>query len=130
VVGTGFPSVVGTAVAFTVANVVGGGVAGMVKEYADCVVCGDTLIVVLRASVEPSRPTTRVTRYDPGLVYMCEGCRVPEVPPSPKVQDHEVGEPDDVSVKSTSRGAVPDEGCAVKDALSSGAVTVTVIVFS
>ena len=39
-----------------------------------------------------------------------------EVPPSPKFQAQEVGEPVDVSAKATFRGAVPDVGDAVNEA--------------
>ena len=39
-----------------------------------------------------------------------------EVPPSPKAQAQEVGEPVDVSAKATFKGAVPDVGDAVNEA--------------
>ena len=37
-----------------------------------------------------------------------------EVPPSPNVQDQEVGLPVDVSVKATVRGGAPEVGLPVK----------------
>ena len=46
-----------------------------------------------------------------------------DVPPSPKSQDHDVGEPVDVSVKDTSSGAVPDVGVAVNEATGAGGAT-------
>ena len=55
------------------------------------------------------------------------GFRTVEVPPSPNVQAHDVGDPDDVSVNATSNGAVPDDGDAVNDA-TGGTPTVTVTV--
>ena len=47
---------------------------------------------------------------------MWDGFRVVDVPPSPKLQAQEVGEPVDVSVKATFNGAVPDVGDAVNEA--------------
>ncbi len=61
---------------------------------------------------------------------MWVGCRSVEVAPSPNDHDHDVGDPEDLSVKSTSSGAVPDVGEAVKDVCNAGVVTVTVIDFS
>jgi hypothetical protein len=47
-----------------------------------------------------------------------------DVPPSPNVQNHDVGELADVSVNATVRGAVPDVGVPVKLAIGVvGAVT-------
>ncbi|MDV7237622.1 hypothetical protein R4116_14590 [Listeria monocytogenes] len=43
-----------------------------------------------------------------------------DVPPSPKSQDHDVGEPVEVSVKDTSSGAVPDVGVTVNEATGAG----------
>ena len=43
-----------------------------------------------------------------------------DVPPSPKSQDHDVGEPVEVSVKDTSSGAVPEVGVAVNEATGAG----------
>jgi hypothetical protein len=51
----------------------------------------------------------------PGVVYWWVGCCWVEVPPSPKVQAHAVGSFAEVSVKATSRGAVPDAGDRVND---------------
>lgn len=52
----------------------------------------------------------------PAAEYWCDGDWDVDVPPSPNVQDHDVGEPVDVSVKLTGRGAGPDVGEAVKAA--------------
>ena len=43
-----------------------------------------------------------------------------DVPPSPKSQDHDVGESVEVSVKDTFSGAVPEVGVAVKEATGAG----------
>ena len=48
-------------------------------------------------------------------------------PPSPKTQCHVVGEPDEVSVNWTARGAVPDTGDAVKEATIGVAVVAVVV---
>jgi hypothetical protein len=45
------------------------------------------------------------------------GLRVVDVPPSPKVHDHEVGDPVDWSVNVTGSGATPDVGEAEKAAV-------------
>ena len=46
--------------------------------------------------------------------YKCVGFWAVDVPPSPKFQLHDVGEPVELSVKVTSNGAVPDVGIPVK----------------
>jgi hypothetical protein len=58
--------------------------------------------------------TVRVTVYVPAVVYLCDGFSRVAVPPSPKVQAHEVGELVDVSVNVTVSGFVPDVGEAMK----------------
>jgi hypothetical protein len=45
--------------------------------------------------------TLSVTIFDPVVVYMWLGFWVVEVVPSPKLHDHEVGLPADVSVNCT-----------------------------
>jgi ribosomal protein L21E len=49
-------------------------------------------------------------------------------PPSPKVQDHEVGEPVEVSVNCTVRGGTPDVGAAVKEATGEVAAVAAAVV--
>jgi hypothetical protein len=60
------------------------------------------------------------TVYVPGVVYWCVGFWEVDVPPSPNVQDHDVGEPLELSVNVTVRGAVPDVGEPVNDATGGG----------
>jgi hypothetical protein len=52
-----------------------------------------------------------------------------DVPPSPKSQDHDVGEPAEVPAKDTFSGAVPEVRAAVNEATGAGGgagLTVTV----
>ncbi len=50
------------------------------------------------------------------------------VPPSPNDQSHVVGDPVDVSINCTVRGAVPEVGDAVNEATNGVAVVVAVVV--
>jgi hypothetical protein len=68
------------------------------------------------------------TEYVPAVVYWCDGFLTVDVPPSPKVQAHEVGELVEESVNVTVSGEVPEVGVPVKVATGAlatgGAVTV------
>src|SRR5215213_6663087 len=56
--------------------------------------------------------TVRDTENLPGDEYTCDGFRLVSDVPSPKSQAHAVGEPEEVSVNWTVKGAVPDAGVA------------------
>ena len=51
-----------------------------------------------------------------------------EVPPSPKVHDHAVGLPEDVSVKLTASGAAPMVGVPVKAAVGGDPCEVVMVI--
>jgi len=51
-----------------------------------------------------------VTEYDPAIEYVCDGFWLVDVPPSPKVQDQDVGDPVEVSVKVTAEPAAGEDG--------------------
>jgi len=81
------------------------------------------LVTVIVCEVESDpRPfvAVKVAVKDPVPVYVCDGEREVDVPPSPKVQLQLVGEPALVSVKFTASGAVPLVGVAVKLAVGAG----------
>ena len=58
--------------------------------------------------------TLSMTEYVPGFAYAWLGLLVVEVWPSPKVHNHAVGLPGEVSVNWTARGLRPVTGVAVK----------------
>jgi hypothetical protein len=53
--------------------------------------------------VAPSelRTIVRVAIYEAPFLYLCDGFWTVDVPPSPNVQDHDVGEPVDASWNTT-----------------------------
>src|SRR5687768_3323998 len=64
----------------------------------------------------PPFETVRVTSYSPGTEKTALGFRSGDELPLPKVHAHEVGDPVDVSVKSTVSGKHPLVTFAVKSA--------------
>jgi hypothetical protein len=60
------------------------------------------------------------TLYVPAVAYWWLGFCALLVPPSPKVHAHEVGVPEDASVKTVVSGATPLTGTPVKDATGAG----------
>jgi len=56
--------------------------------------------------------TVRDTEKVPAEEYVCEGFWVVAELPSPKSQDHAVGDSEEVSVNWTVRGTVPEVGVA------------------
>ncbi len=85
-------------------------------------------MIVCEVELDPSvLVAVNVAVKVPEPSYVCEGEREVDVPPSPKVQAQLVGEPLLVSVKFTTRGAVPVVGVAVKLAVGAdGWLTVMV----
>jgi hypothetical protein len=78
---------------------------------------GGLTVIVAVAEVEPPLlVAVSLAVYVPAVLYVCDGFCAVDVPPSPNSQDHDVGEPVEVSVKLTGSGAVPVVGDAVKDA--------------
>jgi hypothetical protein len=61
----------------------------------------------------------RDTVYVPVAVYVCEGFFSTDVPPSPKVHDHDEGELADASTNVMVSGALPDVWVALKAAMGS-----------
>jgi len=57
-------------------------------------------------------------------VYVCTGCCVTALEPSPKFQVHCVGVLVEVSLNLTVKGTAPDVGVAVKLATGAGILTV------
>ena len=64
--------------------------------------------------------TTRVTVYEPGLMYVFVGFWLRDFVPSPKFQIQRFGIPSDVSVNLTFSGDFPVTGFAVNDAIRVG----------
>jgi hypothetical protein len=90
----------------------------------------DALFAVMRFGLEyvllpPKLVTVSNTVYVPGTVYVCDGFWVVFHPPSPNDQAHADGELEEVSVKLTVKGTVPEVMFAVKEATGgTGLVTV------
>jgi hypothetical protein len=83
-------------------------------------------VLIALGSVPPS-PIVSVTSQVPAVVYTYDGFSLEFEPPSPKAQSHVVGDPVEVSLNWTVRGAVPEMGDAVNDATSGVAVVVVVV---
>ena len=83
-------------------------------------------MLIALGSVPPS-PIVSVTSQVPAVVYTYDGFSLEFEPPSPKAQSHVVGDPVEVSLNWTVRGAVPEMGDAVNDATSGVAVVVVVV---
>src|SRR4051794_6723597 len=84
--------------------------------------CGAAVIVCSAGALLPaSLVAMRLTSYLRGSVKVCDGCCAVDVVPSPKSQAQLVGPPVEVSVKVTTKGAVPDVGVAVNRAVGAGA---------
>jgi uncharacterized protein (DUF58 family) len=82
---------------------------------------GGLTVIVAVAEVEPALlVAVSLAVYVPAALYVCDGFRVVDVPPSPNSQAHDVGAPVEVSVKLTGSGAVPVVGDAVKEATGAG----------
>ena len=69
----------------------------------------------------------RLTVYVPEVTYVCVGFWAVDVPPSPKLHDHDVGVPVEVSVNVTESGLVPDVGVPVKFVTGGGIGSFTVM---
>ena len=69
----------------------------------------------------PAFVTVSFTVYLPAFEYAWVGCFTVEVVPSPKSQDHDAGEPVEVSMNWTVRMTFPLVGLPLKEALGAGA---------
>jgi hypothetical protein len=76
-----------------------------------------TVTVRLVAFVPAAFPAVRVTVKVPAAAYVWVGFCSVLVPPSPKFQDHVVGDPVDASVNCTDTFADGDAGEKLKDAV-------------
>jgi hypothetical protein len=78
---------------------------------------GAAVTVIVRVAVDPAPAAldaVSVTVCVPAA-NVCDGFCTVDVPPSPKAHAQAVGASDEVSVKATVNGAVPDSGDAVND---------------
>jgi hypothetical protein len=75
-----------------------------------------TVTALLVVFVPEAFPAVRVTVNVPAAAYVWVGFWSALVPPSPKFQDHVVGDPVDASVNCTDTFAEGDAGERVKDA--------------
>jgi hypothetical protein len=75
-----------------------------------------TVTALVAAFVPDAFPTVRVTVKVPAAAYVWVGFWLVLVPPSPKFQDHVVGDPVDASVNCTDTFAEGDAGEKVKEA--------------
>ena len=75
-----------------------------------------TVTALLAVFVPDAFPTVRVAVKVPAAAYVWTGFWLVLVPPSPKFQDHVVGDPVDASVNCTDTFAEGDEGEKVNEA--------------
>jgi hypothetical protein len=93
-------------------------------KAADSPAATDTVRLVL---IEPEPlAAVRITLLGPAVIKVCLGFFSVEVDPSPKLHDHDVGVPVDVSVNCTDCPAAGVAGRYLNEALSSASPTVTI----
>ena len=108
-------------------NCTGSPATGAVGLYANSAVSSASIVTVRVALFDPEvLVAVRVTTVDLAVVKVWVGFCTVEVDPSPKLHDHDVGVPVEVSVNCTRCPATGDAGLYVNDAVNPVSPTVMI----